>query len=84
MERYSRQTVLEQIELRGQEKLSGAHIVVIGCGALGTVAAELLARAGIGTITLIDRDIIELSNLQRQSLFGESDIGKTKAHTINL
>ncbi len=76
MKRYVRHTILKQIE---QEKLTKAHIVIVGIGALGTVAAELLARAGIGKLTLIDRDVIELSNLQRQSLFCEEDVGKPKA-----
>jgi molybdopterin-synthase adenylyltransferase len=79
MDRYSRHTILDQIGLAGQKKIAKAHVVLVGCGALGTVAAELLARAGIGTITLIDRDIVELSNLHRQSLFREGDVGKPKS-----
>ena len=55
----------------GQEKLRQSTIAIVGVGALGTVSAELLARAGIGTLILIDRDVVEVSNLQRQSLFGE-------------
>lgn len=80
MERYSRQTILEEIGILGQEKLAHAQVVIIGCGALGTVAAELLTRSGIGNITLVDRDIIEISNLQRQVLFTEFDVGKSKAN----
>ncbi len=64
----------------GQEKLRQSTIAIVGVGALGTVSAELLARAGIGTLILIDRDVVEVSNLQRQSLFGEKDVDKSKAH----
>jgi molybdopterin-synthase adenylyltransferase len=80
MERYSRQIQLKEIGILGQEKLAKAHVVIIGCGALGTVAAQLLTRSGIGNITLVDRDIVELSNLQRQVLFTESNVGKSKAY----
>ena len=57
----------------GQDALAAAHASICGCGALGTVIAELLARAGVGCLTLIDRDYVELSNLQRQFLFTEED-----------
>ena len=79
MERYSRQTLLPQIGKAGQKILQKKCIAIIGLGALGSVAAELLARAGIGKINLIDRDIVELSNLQRQLLYSEEDLGKLKA-----
>jgi adenylyltransferase/sulfurtransferase len=58
---------------RGQKRLAEAHVAVVGCGATGTAAASLLARAGVGTLTLIDRDFVEESNLQRQVLFDEAD-----------
>lgn len=77
--RYSRQTLLKEIGKDGQTLLQNKKVAVVGVGALGTVAAELLARAGIGTLILIDRDIVEESNLQRQTLFDEKDIGKSKA-----
>jgi len=77
--RYSRQTLLKSIQKEGQKKLANSHVVVIGCGALGTTIANNLARSGIGHIKLIDRDIIELNNLQRQNLFNEHDVGLPKA-----
>jgi molybdopterin-synthase adenylyltransferase len=72
-ERYSRQTLFPGIGPDGQEKLLRAHAAVVGVGATGAAAASLLARAGVGTITLIDRDFVEESNLQRQVLFDEAD-----------
>lgn len=63
----------------GQALLSRAHVVMIGCGALGCVSADLLARAGVGRLTLVDRDVVELVNLQRQTLFDQSQIGLPKA-----
>ena len=77
--RYIRQEIFKEVGKKGQEKLRNSTIVIVGLGALGSVSAELLARAGIGKLVLIDRDIVELSNLQRQSLFDENDIGKPKA-----
>lgn len=77
--RYSRQEIFKEIGKKGQQKLSNSTVVIIGLGALGSSSAELLARAGIGKLILVDRDIVELSNLQRQSLFEENDIGKAKA-----
>lgn len=72
-ERYSRQTILEVIGEAGQRKLSASSVVIVGLGALGSTIAALLARAGVGRLRLIDRDIVELSNLQRQILFDEAD-----------
>ncbi len=79
-ERYSRQSRLPVMGSEGQVKLAASHVAVIGCGALGSVAAELLARAGVGQMTLIDRDIVQWSNLQRQLLYSERDArqGRTK------
>ena len=71
--RYHRQTLLPQIGDLGQSKLASANVLLIGCGALGTVIADQLTRAGIGHLTIIDRDVVELTNLQRQILFDESD-----------
>lgn len=80
-EKYSRQTILKEIGFEGQEKLEKSKVVIIGIGALGTAASELLVRAGIGSLKLIDNDQIEKSNLQRQTLFNEKDLGKNKAET---
>ncbi len=77
--RYSRQIIFERIGAERQKMIEGSRVAVVGCGALGTVAAELLARAGVGRIVLIDRDIVEEHNLQRQAMFTEEDIGKAKA-----
>ncbi len=71
--RYSRQIRFAPFGAEGQEQLARATAVIAGCGALGTVQASLLARAGVGTLRLIDRDYIELSNLQRQVLYTEAD-----------
>jgi adenylyltransferase/sulfurtransferase len=78
-ERYSRQEILELIGKSGQRKLHKSNVVIVGIGAIGSLAAELLVRVGVGTIKIIDRDIIELNNLQRQLLFDEHDVGKPKA-----
>jgi adenylyltransferase/sulfurtransferase len=72
-ERYSRQILFSGIGEDGQEKILTASAVLVGCGALGTVAANLLVRAGVGYLRIIDRDFVEPSNLQRQSLFEEAD-----------
>jgi adenylyltransferase/sulfurtransferase len=72
-ERYSRQVLFPGIGTEGQQRLASAHVAVIGCGAMGAASASLLARAGVGTITIIDRDFVEPSNLQRQVLFDEDD-----------
>lgn len=79
LERYSRQTPLEEIGVEGQEKLAEKSVAIVGLGALGSVSAELLARAGVGKLLLIDRDVVEESNLPRQFLYAEEDIGKSKA-----
>ncbi|MBI2655100.1 ThiF family adenylyltransferase [Candidatus Woesearchaeota archaeon] len=77
--RYIRQEIFREIGKKGQKKLSKSSVAIVGLGALGSVSAELLARAGIGRLILIDRDVVELSNLQRQALFDEKDIGKPKS-----
>lgn len=76
--RFSRQIVLSEIGKEGQKKLTEKTIAIVGIGALGTVSSELLVRAGINKLILIDRDIIEESNLQRQLLFEENDINRPK------
>jgi molybdopterin-synthase adenylyltransferase len=72
-DRYSRQVLFAGIGAVGQQKLASAHVAVIGVGATGAASASLLARAGVGSLTLIDRDFVEPSNLQRQVLFDEAD-----------
>jgi molybdopterin/thiamine biosynthesis adenylyltransferase len=72
-DRYSRQSRFWRIGRTGQERISAGRVLVIGCGALGSAAVDLLARAGVGHITIVDRDFVELSNLQRQLLFDEAD-----------
>ncbi len=72
--RYSRQIVFPEIGPAGQEKLSKSYAAIIGCGALGTVIATALVRAGVGKVRIVDRDFIEYHNLQRQVLFDEEDI----------
>jgi molybdopterin-synthase adenylyltransferase len=73
LDRYSRQILFDGIGRQGQDRLCGAHAVIMGCGALGAVQAETLARAGVGRLTLVDRDFVEESNLQRQVIFEEAD-----------
>ena len=76
--RYSRHLLLEEIDVVGQEQLLNAHALVIGAGGLGSAAAPYLAAAGVGNITLMDHDAVELTNLQRQIMHAESSIGKSK------
>jgi adenylyltransferase/sulfurtransferase len=82
--RYSRQELFAPIGASGQERLGAARVLVVGCGALGTHAAESLARAGVGALRLVDRDVVEWSNLQRQSSFTEDDArdGLPKAEAL--
>src|SRR5215472_11773794 len=72
-ERYSRQILFPPIGASGQEALLKSHVAIVGCGALGSFQAAALARAGVGHLTIVDRDYVEPSNLQRQWLFEESD-----------
>ncbi len=76
-ERYSRQILFPGIGGEGQERLGAARVAVIGCGAIGSALAALLARAGVGHLRIIDRDYVEPSNLQRQSLFEEGDAAES-------
>ncbi len=78
IERYSRQLVLKNVGTKGQKKILSSKILIVGVGGLGCPAAENLVRAGIGTIGLIDNDIVNLSNIHRQSLFTSKDIKKSK------
>ena len=72
-DRYSRQVLFREIGADGQKKLLQSRVVIVGCGATGSALASLLARSGVGTLRILDRDYVEPSNLQRQSLFDEED-----------
>lgn len=80
--RYSRQEIL--IGEAGQQKLRNSTVLIVGVGALGTVASEILARAGIGKLILIDNDFVSLPNIQRQHLFDEADVEKLKVEVAKL
>jgi len=81
-DRYSRQVLFPGIGRKGQSQLAGARVTIVGCGATGSALASLLARSGVGTIRIIDRDYVEASNLQRQSLFDESDASQSLPKAI--
>jgi adenylyltransferase/sulfurtransferase len=81
-DRYSRQVLFPGIGADGQRRLIASRIAVVGCGATGSAIASLLARAGVGTIRIIDRDYVESSNLQRQSLFDEVDAAESLPKAI--
>jgi molybdopterin-synthase adenylyltransferase len=76
--RYSRHILLDDIGIEGQEKILSSHVVVIGAGGLGSAAAPYLAAAGVGKITLIDHDVVDLTNLQRQIMHRQNSIGTPK------
>ncbi|MEG0481474.1 MAG: HesA/MoeB/ThiF family protein [Acinetobacter sp.] len=82
MHLYSRQILLDGWDIDAQEKLKLANILIVGCGGIGCTTAELLARAGVGKITLIDADTIEISNLQRQIAYTEQDVGFYKSEIL--
>lgn len=75
-DRYSRQVLFSDIGEAGQEQIRSSQVALVGCGALGSVSAEMLTRAGVGKLRLMDRDFVEESNLQRQSLFTEEHVSK--------
>src|SRR3954468_10988110 len=72
-DRYSRQILFREIGREGQQKLLASRVLIVGCGALGASHAEMLARAGVGKLRIVDRDFVEFTNLQRQTLFKEED-----------
>ena len=82
MHLYSRQILLDGWDIEAQEKLKFANVLIVGCGGIGCTSAELLARAGVGQITLIDADTIEISNLQRQIAYVEENIGFYKSEIL--
>jgi len=79
--RYSRQIMLPQIDIKGQEKLLSSHVLIIGLGGLGSPVALYLAAAGVGHLTLVDHDQVDLSNLQRQVIHTSADIGRDKVES---
>lgn len=76
--RYSRQILLPEVDINGQNKLAHSHVVIMGLGGLGSPIAMYLAAAGVGEITLVDHDVVELSNLQRQIIHSTEDLGRKK------
>ena len=83
LEKYSRQIIMEQVGVKGQKQIYNSSICIIGCGGLGTSAAQYLSMSGIGKLILIDHDSIILSNLNRQTLFTERDIGASKCKVLS-
>ena len=81
-DRYSRQILFHGIGAEGQNRLAGARIAIVGCGATGSAVAALLARSGVGALRIVDRDYVEASNLQRQTLFEESDAAESLPKAI--
>jgi adenylyltransferase/sulfurtransferase len=81
-ERYSRQILFRGIGAEGQRQLAAGRVAIVGCGATGSALAQLLARAGVGQLRIIDRDYVEASNLQRQSLFDETDAAESLPKAI--
>ncbi len=81
LDRYARHIVLRDIGGAGQSKLLSSHVLLIGAGGIGCPAIQYLAAAGVGTISVVDDDVVALSNLQRQILYSDHDIGTAKVET---
>ena len=79
--RYSRQIILPEVGGKGQRKLLASGVLILGAGGLGSPAIAYLAAAGVGTLGIVDNDLVEVSNLQRQIIHGQSDIGRPKAES---
>ena len=80
LEKYSRQIILKNIGVLGQKKIINSRVLVIGMGGLGCPVAEFLTRSGIGSIGIVDHDLVSLSNIHRQTLYDEKDLGKSKVN----
>ena len=80
LEKFSRQIILKNIGVLGQKKILNSRVLVIGMGGLGCPVAEFLTRSGIGSIGIVDHDLVSLSNIHRQNLYDEKDLGKSKVH----
>ena len=80
LEKYSRQIILKNIGVLGQKKILNSRVLVIGMGGLGCPVAEFLTRSGIGSIGIVDHDLVSLSNIHRQNLYDEKDLGKSKVN----
>ena len=78
LERYSRQIILKKVGILGQKKIQNSKVLVVGCGGLGSPVIDLLSRAGVGIIGMMDHDKVSLSNLHRQIMFTADDVGKYK------
>ena len=82
LERYSRQIILKKVGILGQKKIQNSKVLVVGCGGLGTPVIDLLSRAGIGEIGMMDHDKVSISNLHRQVMFTSNDVGKYKFNIL--
>lgn len=80
--RYSRHILLPELDIKGQQKILDSKVLVIGCGGLGSAVIPVLAASGVGQLTIVDNDKVELSNLQRQTYYREQDIDSFKAEVI--
>ena len=78
IEKFSRQIILKNIGPIGQKKILNSKVLIIGMGGLGCPVAEFLTRSGVGTLGIVDHDVVSLSNIHRQSLYNENDINKSK------
>ena len=78
LEKYSRQIILKNIGILGQKKILNSKVLIIGMGGLGCPVAEFLTRSGVGSLGIVDHDLISLSNIHRQTLYDEKDLGKLK------
>ena len=82
LERYSRQIIIKDIGALGQKKISSSKILIVGAGGLGCPVADLLSRAGVGEIGIVDNDKVTLSNLHRQTIYNNKDIDKYKVNVL--